>query len=587
MFLEGETNWVMIFGAVAAACVVIALAALAFAVVRGLRHASTSNALDTVQEAAAAAEARLYETLNAVPVALVQTDAKGKFVFANRAAHQLLGRRDAELLGLRFHSATWGITFPDGRPVPADLLPSARALRGQTVKGFQHLMANPATRRKMLVSVTAMPIQTGRGHITGSIAAVVETESLIAPEPAPPAAEPAPETPDDALTRRVFNAASSALVVADAHGRVREANTLALALLDRDGPVEGDFADLFLAADERAAARQALRRALHAQPGETAPIVGGDGVVWRLLPLVDDEGRPDALLLAGERAAVETPPEGAAPPDTAAEDEAADEGPAALELETLRAALTAAEAEAEAARVAVEQTRQDTRTELESMRRLESVGRLTGGLAQDFTALMGVMNSALDLMLKQADDPERVRRIGAAALAAGRKGGELTRRLSAFSQGEDGPPVRETDIAVLLRAMEAPLRALTGPGVDLMVETPARPALARIDPVMFEGAVRALVQNAAEAMGAEGSAAVRLETLEDGELRLSVRDSGPGLEPELARRALEPFFTTRDGAAGLGLSQAYAFARQSGGRLTLDGRPGEGAEAAIHLPAAG
>ena len=82
------------------------------------------------------------------------------------------GRRDAELIGLRFHSATWGITFPDGRPVPPDLLPSARALRGQTVKGFQHLLANPATRRKMTVAVTAMPIETANAPVDTSKAAI-------------------------------------------------------------------------------------------------------------------------------------------------------------------------------------------------------------------------------------------------------------------------------------------------------------------------------------------------------------------------------------------------------------------------------
>ena len=68
---------------------------------------------------------------------------------------------------------------------------------------------------------------------------------------------------------------------------------------------------------------------------------------------------------------------------------------------------------------------------------MENVGRLTGGLAHDFNALLGVMTGALDMMLRQADDPARVRRIGQAALAAGQRGELLTRRLTAFSQGDD------------------------------------------------------------------------------------------------------------------------------------------------------
>lgn len=216
---------------------------------------------------------------------------------------------------------------------------------------------------------------------------------------------------------------------------------------------------------------------------------------------------------------------------------------------------------------------------------MESVGRLTGGLAHDFNALLGVMTGALDMMLRQADDPSRVRRLGQAALAAGQRGEALTRRLTAFAQGDDETPSMQVlDAGVLLTAMESRLRALAGPGVDLMIEAPNEAAPVRLDPVAFEGAVKALTANAIEAVGGAGSVAVRLETLMEGGLRLSVRDNGPGMDRELAARALEPFFTTKPGAAGLGLSQAYAFARQTGGKLSIDSGPGEGAEVAVTLP---
>ena len=146
MFLEGEVNWTLVLGLLAGFGNVAAVIAIWFAIANRVRHASATDQLDIVQKVAESSDRRLFETLNAVPVAMVETDQTGKFVFANRAAHQLLGRRDAELLGLRFHSATWGITFPDGKTVPPDLLPSARALRGPTVRGFQHLRGNAATR---------------------------------------------------------------------------------------------------------------------------------------------------------------------------------------------------------------------------------------------------------------------------------------------------------------------------------------------------------------------------------------------------------------------------------------------------------
>lgn len=592
MFLEGQVNWVWVMGGVAALGWVVGLVGLWLAATTRSRHVDATGQLDLVQRVAEESQKRLFETLNAIPVALVETDRQGKFVFANRAAHQLLGRRDAELIGLRFHSATWGITFPDGRPIPPDLLPSARALRGQTVKGFQHLIANPSARRKMLVSVTAMPIENELGQITGSTAAIVETEGLITPEPAQPQAPAS----DEGLTRRVFDAAASALVVVGLDGRVREANRTALLVLGRDA-AEGDFADLFLDEDERAEGRQALRAGLSAPAGEAAPIVSrrgaAEGIRWSMLPLTDADGRVDALLLAGERAdPAPAAVEGAeAPPPPSAPEAVADEALRA-EAEAARAAAAealaqaaAARAEAEEARAVAERARAEAEAELQGGRRMESVGRLTGGLAHDFNAMLGVMTGALDMMLRQADDPARVRRIGEAALAAGRKGELLTRRLTAFSQGDDEPVLREVDAGVLLRGLEGRLRELAGPDVDLMIEAPSEAAPARVDPVAFEGAVRALTRNAVEAVGARGSVAVRLEALLEGGLRLSVRDDGPGMDRELAARAVEPFFTTREGAAGLGLSQAYAFARQSGGVLSIDSQPGQGAEVSITLPA--
>jgi len=598
MFLEGEVNWVLVLGLLSCVTTVAAIVSLWFAVTHRVQHVSASDELDVVQKVAVSADRRLFETLNAIPVAIVETDTQGKFVFANRAAHQLLGRKDAELLGLRFHSATWGITYPDGRTIPPDLLPSARALRGQTVRGFQHILANPSTRRKMLVSVTAMPIENEYGQVIGSTAAIVETEGLTTPE----VERPEPEirfVPDD-ISRRVFEAASSALVVVSAQGLVLQANGVALDRLGRkDGVVGADFADLFLNEDARVEGRQTLRAALDAPAGDADPVVTA-GMAWRILPLANADGAVDALLLAGdpvtiqdvaevsEEAPAVVSPFSEFPPISVAEvsdaESAEPDAFEALKLERDQALSDASAARAEAERLAAQVREGD-----EAGRRFENVGRMTGGVAQDFNALLGVMTSALDMMLKQADDPGRVRRLGQAALAAGQRGEAMTRRLLAFAQpDEERPdadqPVEALDAGVLLRAMEMKLRHLAGPGVDLLIEGPSGPAPVRLDPVAFEAAVRALVANAVDAVGQTGSVAVRLEATTDG-ARLSVRDSGAGMDGDTLARASEPFFTTKAGAAGLGLAQVQAFARQSGGTLSIDSRPGEGSEIALTLPA--
>lgn len=579
MFLEGEVNWTLVLWAVTVVSVCVALFSAWFAVTHRVRHVSTSSELDLVQKAAESADKRLFETLNAVPVALVETDSQGKFVYANRAAHQLLGRRDAELLGLRFHSATWGITFPDGRPVPPDLLPTARALRGQTVKGFQHLLANPATRRTMLVSVTAMPIENEFGQAVGSMAAIVETEGLTTPQIETPAVE---AVADLGYVRRVFEAASSALVVVDADGQVREVNPVAESLAHgAEAPVGRPFMDVFLGEGDRAAAHQAIRAGLMASPEDTPVIDAGD-VRWRMLPLTDEEGRVDALLLAGER----REPEAELPVEAAPQVDPAELDAATARQAELEAELAAARAELERERDALRRIEAEARIEREGSQRLADVGRLTGGLVHDINALIGVMTSALDMMLKQADDPGRIRRLGEAALAAGQRGESLTRRLGAFSEGEDESPVQVMDVAVLLRGLETKLRTQVGPGVDLMVEVPPGPAPVRLDPVIFDGAVRALVANAIEAVDGQGSVAVRLEPRMEGGWLLSVRDSGPGFSDEARTRAVEPFFTTKPGAQGLGLAQAHAFSRQVRGRMSIDRAPGGGAEVSLSLPEA-
>lgn len=602
MLLEGQVNWALVFGLIALVGWVLAAVALISAHMHRSRRAVTSTQLDVVQRVAKDADKKLLETLNAIPVALVETDSQGKFVFANRAAHELLGRRDTELIGLRFHAATWGITFDDGRPIPPDMLPSARALRGQTVRGFEHMMVNPQTREKMRVVTTAMPIEDDAGRVLGSTAAIVYSDGLGPRlQPIFDDVQPSRAGGGTDLARRVFDAAQSALVVVGLDGTIRDANATARQMTGQ-GLTGQDFADAFLDDAERAAVRHDLRRAMVEGREEIEPIVSQRGVQWFGSLLRDERGQVDAIALAGERherpvAVASTPVASAAEisPEVEARLEAQAETMAELEarLADANGQVQAARTDAESALTQAAQARAEARqrileaeTRLAGGQRMETVGRLTGGLAHDFESLLQVMTGALDLMLNQAHDPQRVRRVGEAALTAGRKGEALVRRLTAFSQGEDGPVRQVMDVGVLLRGLEGRLRDMVGPNTDLLIEAPQSAAVARVDPVAFEGAIKALVLNAVEAGGDGGSVAVRLETLMSGGLRLSVRDSGPGMDRELATRAIEPFFTTRDGAAGLGLSQAYAFARQSGGVLSIDSGPSEGAEVSITLPEA-
>lgn len=177
MLLENEADLAVILGILAAVLLAVAIVAGLIALIRTVQVKQFQDLLFKAERKIDHLERRMFNVLNAVPVALVETDSTGKFIFANKAAHQLLGRKDNELIGLRFHSATWGITYPDGRVIPPDLLPIARTLRGQTVKGFQHLISNHGSQTKVLVSVTSMPIMNTNGEVIGSTTALVEIET--------------------------------------------------------------------------------------------------------------------------------------------------------------------------------------------------------------------------------------------------------------------------------------------------------------------------------------------------------------------------------------------------------------------------
>lgn len=588
MIMEGDIDWVPVLGLGLALASGLAIFFLLLSGRAALAFRNATAERDRFRAEAEIHQTRLQQILAAVPVALVETDVQGRFVFANRAAHQLLGRRDQELIGLRFHSATWGITYPDGRQIPPELLPNARALRGQTVKGFQHVIAQPGTKRKLLVSVTAMPILDGFGQVIGSTAALVEIDSLN------PAASPEAE-----LTRRVFDAAPNALLVVGGEGQVRQANAEAGRLLglEPDALKGQGFAELVAPEPRWEAARAFAAEAVRTGEAPAAPIEealtrpGGERrfVRWTALPLPYNE-TVDAVLMIGEDVTDQPHEEAPASAGPGAELAQLAERLALAEQARLRAERTAAEAQAALAQAlaSVEERRLRADREGEDGRRLEDVGLMAGGLAQDFNALLTLMLGALDMIGRQAANPERVRRVAEAALAAGRRGERLTRQLSAFSRGED-TVLRALDVGAIVRGLPSPIQA---GAVDIQVE--GGPLHARFDPVRLQSALTALLENGRQAQGPSGPLRLKIDAVEveasDPELapgryvRIAVSDQGPGMDPDVLVRAQEPFFTTRPGAEGLGLAQARGFARSLGGALRLGSIPGQGSTAAIWLP---
>ncbi len=234
---------------------------------------------------------------------------------------------------------------------------------------------------------------------------------------------------------------------------------------------------------------------------------------------------------------------------------------------------------------------------LAQVQRLETVGRLTGGVAHDFNNLLTVIVGGLDMILRRPEDTARVTRLADAALAAGRRGERLTRQLLAFSRNQE-LKLEVVDVAALLDQAEPLLRRAVGEATTLTLRRDPATGGSRVDAAQFEAALLNLVVNAADATSTGGAITIAVEpaTLAQGEIadtapgdyvRVSVSDTGAGMPAEVLARVFEPFFTTKEvgKGTGLGLAQVYGFLRQCGGGVTIDSVEGRGTTVSLYLPA--
>jgi signal transduction histidine kinase len=235
---------------------------------------------------------------------------------------------------------------------------------------------------------------------------------------------------------------------------------------------------------------------------------------------------------------------------------------------------------------------------LAQAQRLETVGRLTGGVAHDFNNLLTVIVGGLDMILRHPGDEARVRRLGEAALSAGQRGERLTRQLLAFSRNQE-LKLETVDIPFLVTQLEPLLSRAVGEAMTLTVLCDPHAGASMVDTAQFEAALLNLVVNAVDATPDNGQITIEVTTarLADGEVadadagdyvRVAVTDTGSGMPPEVLTRVFEPFFTTKEvgKGTGLGLAQVYGFLRQSGGGVSIDSTEGRGSTVALYLPAA-
>ncbi|RMH17341.1 MAG: PAS domain-containing sensor histidine kinase [Gemmatimonadetes bacterium] len=224
--------------------------------------------------------------------------------------------------------------------------------------------------------------------------------------------------------------------------------------------------------------------------------------------------------------------------------------------------------------------------QLQHAQKMEAVGQLAGGIAHDFNNLLTVIGGSAEALLYEAEG--EVRELALEIRDAQERGAALTRQLLAFARrGVVQPALLSlSEVAGEVRPL---VRRLVGERIDLRVVTRGdAPVVA--DRGQIEQVILNLVANARDAMPDGGTVEIHVDgrVSADGFVSLEVVDSGEGMDPEVVRRACEPFFTTkrRGRGTGLGLSTVHGIVSQNGGSLEIDSDPGRGTTVRVLWPRA-
>ncbi|MDX6439451.1 MAG: two-component system, cell cycle sensor histidine kinase and response regulator CckA [Gaiellaceae bacterium] len=221
--------------------------------------------------------------------------------------------------------------------------------------------------------------------------------------------------------------------------------------------------------------------------------------------------------------------------------------------------------------------------ELLNAQKLESLGRLAGGVAHDFNNLLtGITGYASLLLERTGDDAELHRDLGEIKRAADRAA-ELTKQLLAFGRRQVLQP-RALDLNSVVTEVGALLQRLLGDHVELDILLAPALDTVRADPGQIEQVIVNLVVNARDAMPDGGKLTIRTRDADDAFVELSVSDTGLGMDELTRAQIFEPFFTTREQGAGLGLASVYGIVQQSGGDVTVESAPGQGSTFTVRLP---
>jgi two-component system cell cycle sensor histidine kinase/response regulator CckA len=226
---------------------------------------------------------------------------------------------------------------------------------------------------------------------------------------------------------------------------------------------------------------------------------------------------------------------------------------------------------------------------------MEAVSRLAGGVAHQFNNLLTSILATADLALESRELPAQLRADLEDIREAGQRASAITRQLLAFSGSQSLAP-RETDVTRLIGQLEPLLTHLMTPGVSLEIRAQSMGVI-ETDPVRLEQVILNLVANAVDAMPHGGAIRISTDNVDavpetqttspaHAHTRISITDTGIGMDEHVRARVFEPFFSAKGltSGIGLGLASVYGTMQQLGGGVTIQSSLGQGTRVELYLP---
>jgi signal transduction histidine kinase len=250
-----------------------------------------------------------------------------------------------------------------------------------------------------------------------------------------------------------------------------------------------------------------------------------------------------------------------------------------------------AEALAQANELLEEQIGERAKAEeqLRQSQKMQALGQLTGGIAHDFNNLLTVIQGSADMLCRPEVTAAKRIRFAQAIVQAATNAASLTSQLLAFARRQPLKP-EQLDVNALIREMDDLIDRTMGERIRVVTELRSLACRVETDRAQLQSAILNIASNARDAMADGGVLTIRTrdETGENDQamIALDISDSGEGMDAETMDRIFEPFFTTKatGRGTGLGLSQVYGFASQSGGEVRVESAPGEGTTLTLLLP---